>query len=193
MQMQIVSHKEQIHQETVRQYREWYGDDFRNAGTCLYWAMTGGIIFQRHGIRALLQAGTMLWPAFKDDGVNITHFGYEWSPRDPGSAAAILLGMFPEIHIWLAIPSTQEIVDFSVSYLPECAKADGKVWTQAPPPPYLWATKDEMPDGVIYRPEIPAMNWMLSWLKKDGYVKSNLSGLDVRVQLGQRNLRNASV
>lgn len=188
--------KDQIYQETVRQYHEWYGKNFRKAGTCMYWALTGGLIFQRHGIRSLLQAGTMLWPAFEEDGVNSTHFGYEWSPEDPASQAAFALGMFPEIHIWLALPDTQEIVDFSVKHLPKACKLDptmSRVWTKPFPPEYLWATKDEMPDGVIYRPEIPAMNWMLSRLRKDGYVKDNRQSLDLRVQLGQRNLRDVAV
>lgn len=188
--------KDQIYQETCRQYVEWYGETHRKASTCMYWSLTGGLVFQRHGIRALLQAGTMMWPAFEDDGVNSTHFGYEWSPNDPGSQAALKLGLFPEIHIWLALPATQEIVDFSVKYLPEASANDiacPRLWTRTAPPEYLWATKDELPEGVIYRPEIPAMNWMLSRLKKDGYVKDNRQSLDVRVQLGQRNLSDASV
>ncbi|HXJ55424.1 MAG TPA: hypothetical protein VNU68_02055, partial [Verrucomicrobiae bacterium] len=113
--------KENIYNETLRQYVEWYGEGHGANGSCLYWALTGGLVFQRHGIRSMLQAGTMLWPAFEDDGVNITDFGYEWDPNDVGSKAALALGMFPEIHIWLGLPDTQEIVDFSVRHLPECA------------------------------------------------------------------------
>lgn len=177
----IVSHKEDIYNEVLRQYVDWYGEEHQGAGTCAHWAMTGGLVFQRHGIRALLQAGTMLWPAFDDDGVHDTHFGYEWNPAELGSKVALRLGMFPEIHVWLAIPKAQEIVDFSVRHLPECAARDGKVWTKPTPPPFLWVTKDELPDGVIYRPEIPAMNWLLSRLQKDGHVKVNRPCLDISV------------
>jgi hypothetical protein len=165
--------KQQIYREVVNRFDAWYPseEDQQRDGACMYWNFIGGLIFQRHGIRAILQAGDMLWPAFEDDGVNITHFGYEWSPTDEGSIAAHILGLFPEIHVWLAIPERQEIVDFSVKYLPEAARRDGKVWVKPRPPEFLWATEAEMPEGVVYRPKIGACLWLHQRLVKDGHIK----------------------
>lgn len=174
--------KDQIYNETVEKYVRRYGRDYCMGGTCMYWALTAGLVFQRHGVRSLIQAGSMQWPAFDDDGLKDTHFGYEWSPNDMGSQAALLLGLFPEIHVWLALPERQEIVDFSVRYLPEAAAKDGKVWVKPPPPKFLWATLEEMPEGVFYRPEIGAIAWLLARLEKDGYVKTNSKGLDLCVK-----------
>jgi hypothetical protein len=169
--------KETIYRETVSQYTEWYGEEHAGNGACLYWSLTAGAVFQRHGIRSLLQAGTMLWPACEDHGTNNTHFGYTWSPEDIGSKAALKLGLFPEIHIWIGLPETQEIVDFSVRHLPELAAKDGVIWTLPRPPEFLWATKDELPEGVRYMPEIPAMNWLLARLMKDGHVKQSVPAI----------------
>ena len=138
----------------------------------MYWAFIGGLVFQRHGVRGVLQAGTMLWPAFEDDDVNDTHYGYEWSPEHEASQAALMLGLIPEIHTWLALPETQEIVDFSVKYLPQSAARDGKVWVKPNPPDFLWVTEDAMPEGVVYRPEIEACHWMHRRLMKDGHLRS---------------------
>jgi hypothetical protein len=166
--------KETIYQQTVAQYNEWYGDDpsHKINGCCLYWALTGAIIFQRHGIRSIIQAGTMQWPGREDDGVNDTHFGYVWSPEREESQAALRAGIFPEIHIWLALPERGEIVDFSVSFLPGLAERDGFKWTLPPPPQYLWSTKDEMPEGVIYSPKFQAIAWLTGKLEADGLIQS---------------------
>jgi hypothetical protein len=42
--------KENIYNETVQQYAEWYGPDHGSLGSCLYWAMTGGHVLLRHNI-----------------------------------------------------------------------------------------------------------------------------------------------
>jgi len=38
---------------------------------------------------------------------------------------AMLMGNLPEIHIWIGIPETQELVDFSTGQLPKIATALG--------------------------------------------------------------------
>jgi hypothetical protein len=165
--------KERIYNETLRQYIDWYGAEHGANGSCLYWSLTAGLVLQRHGIRSILQAGTMLWPMAEDTGTNETHFGYQWDPTDIGSQAALEVGAMPEIHIWIVLPETQEIIDFSVRHLPRLAALDGKTWTKETPPDFLWVKKEQMPDGVIYRAEVGATLWLIRKLAQDGYVKSN--------------------
>src|ERR1039458_4502496 len=88
--------KLEIYQATSARYREWYGDQDGQGGSCLYWSLTLMGVMLQHGYRALIQAGSMSWPIMppgEDDGKSPTHFSYEWSPRREESQAALKLGV----------------------------------------------------------------------------------------------------
>lgn len=145
----------------------WYPDT-EDEGACLHWAHAGCCILRLCGYRAILNAGSMNWP------INIgapepipTHFSYEWHPQDAPSVAAVAAGNMPEIHIWCALPDTNEIVDFSTgSFRKLATERHGLTWNAPDPPPYLWAKANHLPRGVYYRPDIGAIRFVLQRLER---------------------------
>lgn len=104
------------------------------------------------GCKAVLQAGSMQWPRIRpeqDDGKCATHFAYMWTPTSPISQRQLRRGATPELHAWVGILDTQEIVDVQTRYFPQaCQLLIGQDWPGDPPPDYLWAS--EAPHGVVY-------------------------------------------
>jgi hypothetical protein len=159
--------KLEIYRVTSGRYRQWYGD--RQGGSCLYWSLTLTSILLQCGYRALIQAGSMSWPIVKpgeDDGQNPTHFSYQWSPWREESQAALKLGLLPEIHVWVGLPDQNELLDFSTKFLPEQAAKEGLIWRTAPPPDFLWCGPSELPDSVMYKPDIAAIGFILDRLSR---------------------------
>ena len=164
-----LSEKLEIYRATSARYHEWYGDRDGQGGSCLYWSLTLMGVLLQHGYRALIQAGSMSWPIVppgEDDGKSPTHFSYEWSPWREESQAALTLGLLPEIHVWVGLPDQNELLDFSTKSLPEQAAKDGLVWRTAPPPDFLWCGPSELPDGVIYKPNLDAIGFVLDRISR---------------------------
>jgi len=160
--------RQQVHAAVLRRYREWYGTDHMQRGSCLYWTLTGLVILRGLGFRALLQAGSMSWPilfADQDDGTSPTHFSYEWSPWREESQAALKLGLLPEIHMWIGLPDQNELIDFSTKWLPQQAAQEGLVWRTEPPPDFLWCGPADLPAGVIYQPNMEAIQFALNFIR----------------------------
>ena len=144
-----------------------YGPDFKTSGQCcLYWMMAGIAAIRRHtGLLAIPQAGSVSWPIVTpelDDGVCATHFSMMWNtPKEDAvgigmaevSESAVAL---PEMHCWIAIPETGEIVDFSTLYLPRIAEKCGFKWRAQLPPRYLWTKARRLPERVFYEPNAAA-------------------------------------
>jgi len=154
-----------IYRLTSARYHDWYGDQQRQGGPCLYWSLTLMGVLLQNGYRALIQAGNLSWPIVppgQDDGTRSTHFSYEWSPWREESKAALKLGMLPEIHIWVGLPDQNELLDFSTKFLPQQAAKEGLVWRTALPPDFLWCGPSELPDGVIYKPNLDAIGFVLN-------------------------------
>jgi hypothetical protein len=145
--------KQRLYDKAKEKLIAWYGSGSAGQGACLYWTQVGLIELQQAGFRVVLQAGQMSWPMVApelDDGRIATHFSYMWSPDTEQSHAAIAAGKLPEMHTWVALPITGELVDFSTGLFPTLARDRcGAQWTAAPPPLFLWGRP---PDGVIYRP-----------------------------------------
>jgi hypothetical protein len=118
-------------------------------GACLVWAMAAMAVLPRFGLKPCIQAGSMSWP-MDPNAVppKPTHFGYEWTPGQRTSDE----GLMPEIHVWVGLTRSQEIVDFSTSELPAKAKLHGVAWSGPKPPPFLWVRTKGLPVGVHYRP-----------------------------------------
>lgn len=117
---------------------------------CLYWAaLTRDYLNERYDVGAELRAGTACWRFnAHDDGHTPTHFSYVWDPDSPLSRAMLERGLLPEMHCWVSIPRTGEVVDLTTRYLVFRAAQAGMKWTAPEPPPFLWT--DKLPDGVIY-------------------------------------------
>lgn len=123
-------------------------------GGCLHWAVAGYRQLRADGFQPLLQAGTALWPyvpASLDDGTSNTHYGFEWDPRSPASLRAVRAGNLPEMHVWLALPETRTIIDFTTWEWSTRAAGGGISWhPDLLPPNYLWT--QALPERVVYRP-----------------------------------------
>ncbi len=160
--------RQSVSQEVHQRYQQWYGQEHMQRGTCLYWALTGMGILLSHGFRALIQAGSMSWPILPphlDDGKQPTHFTYEWSPWREESQAALKLGLLPEIHIWIGLPDQNELVDFSTKWLPQQAAREGLTWKTEPPPNFLWCGPSDLPAGVVYKPNMEAIRFILNFIQ----------------------------
>jgi hypothetical protein len=168
--------KSEIYQITSARYHRWYGKMKQegHGGSCLYWSLALMGVLIEHGYRALIQAGSMSWPIVppgQDDGHNPTHFGYEWSPWREESQVALRLGLLPEIHVWVGLPDQNQLLDFSTKFLPEQAAKEGLVWRTERPPDFLWCSPLELPDGVIYKPDLDAIRFILNRIMKGAYAK----------------------
>jgi len=156
--------KLEVYRITSGRYHEWYQHHQGQGGRCLYWSLAlMGVLLDR-GYRALIQAGSLSWPIVmpgEDDGKSSTHFSYEWSPWREESKAALKLGLLPEIHVWVALPDQNELLDFSTKYLPQQAAQEGLIWRTPHPPDFLWCGPSELPDGVIYKPDMQAIRFIL--------------------------------
>lgn len=142
-------------------------------GRCLYASLSALFILKKEYPDVIVQAGSMSWPIIPpelDDGVSPTHFSYEWSSSHPDTLMAILQNRMPEMHVWLVIPSTEEIIDMTTYELPTMAEEKAKLkWQSARPPDYLWVNFNAIPSNVIYRANrdaiVLAMNYMERTIK----------------------------
>lgn len=153
----------------IRELLAMHHPNLDPAKGCVYHATATVFTLQKHGVRAVFQAGTAMWPRIKpeeDDGVSSTHFSYVWEPDSATTALRLQNNLLPEMHAWAAIPDTQEIVDVTTKYLPrQCEERACLAWTAPQPPDFLWASADEWPDNVVYRPCILAIQCALNLLK----------------------------
>jgi hypothetical protein len=160
--------KLEIYRAVSSRYHEWYGDK-DNGGRCFYWSLTLMGVLLQEGYRALIQAGSLSWPIVplgQDDGHSPTHFSYEWSPWREESQAAFRLGLLPEIHVWVGLPDQNELLDFATKFLPEQARKEGLIWRTPHPPDFLWCSPSELPDGVIYKPDLDAIGFILDRIRR---------------------------
>lgn len=120
---------------------------------CLYWAaLTRDYLNKHYDVGAELRAGSMSWRFnAHDDGRSATHFTYLWDADSPLTRAMLERGLLPELHCWVEIPRTREIVDLTTRYLVFRAARAGIKWTAPEPPPFVWTA--ELPDDAVYSPD----------------------------------------
>ena len=138
-------------------------------GLCLWYAHHVAQVLWRHHYPVTIQSGSLQWPRLKreeDDGKIDTHFSYMFSPGTPESQLSMALGNLPEMHVWVGILNTQELVDFSTRHLKAAAQARGMAWTADPPPRYLWCPANQLPDWVVYTPSRQATIYACTLLKR---------------------------
>jgi len=149
--------KDAIHQRVQGRMRRWYGERAETGMACLYIMQCGMVELHQHGINCLPAAGSASFEIQPDDG-KMSHFSYIWN-GDPNAELrrqAMLTGdqvSLPEMHCWIYLPDTKEVVDFSTGHLPAAAKAMGFEWKVTPPPPYIWAQPLFLWPRAIYQPK----------------------------------------
>lgn len=148
--------------------------------SCLYMTLVGGMVLAKHGVRGVPQGGSMQFPMVdlaQDDGVMNTHFAFVWDPESLDSRLAMAQDMLPEMHVWIGIPDTQEIVDFNTGTFPDFAKSINLDWPGAKPPKYIWDTCQALDKkGIVYRPNRKATQLAMYAMARinANYVKSIL-------------------
>lgn len=151
--------KDAIHRRVQGRMRRWYGEERGSTGMgCIYWMQTGMVELHRSGINCMPAAGTAHFEMQPDDVKNVTHLTFEWG-GDPNAElrrTAVLTGdnqvALPEMHCWIWLPDTKEVVDFSTGHIPTLAKTFGFEWKTKPPPPYIWARPESLFPRAIYQP-----------------------------------------
>ncbi len=130
---------------------------------CLYWSFYACRVLERRGERAVIQAGSLEYPmGGLDDGVSATHFSYLWEPDSAETRRRIAADAMPELHVWVGLPESGEILDVTTCFLQAQARRLGLLWRGPAPPPFLWERADQLPGrGVIYIPERRAIAWAL--------------------------------
>lgn len=132
--------------QLVAEIRAAVREDFpelRIERSCLYTSLYTVLFLKQRGILSCLQAGSTGWrivPSDLDDGIGITHFSFVWSPHEMASRIAMMSGDLPEMHVWVGIPATQELIDLNTGQLPAFLKhvCPGQEWLAPAPPDYLW-------------------------------------------------------
>lgn len=124
---------------------------------CL-WYTFGAIPFVQKVLKkkVIPQGGTASWRRVRDeddDGVLPTHFTYLFDFDDPLTTMSLLLRQLPEMHCWMAVPSTGDIIDLSVKHQTRaCYENTQMVWQAYPLPEYLWLNvNDPEQDDFVYR------------------------------------------
>lgn len=155
--------KSELYAEVVKRVAAFAPPDAAPTALCFYYSAFGIEALREAGLRAVLQAGTASWPRIRpdqDDGVVMTHFSYLWSPNEIQSRLAVAQGAMPEMHVWIALPDTGELVDFTTAFWPTQAKLlTGMDWPGDQPPTYFWGK--ELPKGVQYKPVRDAVTFAL--------------------------------
>lgn len=147
-------------------------------GACLFLAV--GFMqafYEWTGVVTLLQAGSASFkmiPDNQDDGVSPNYFSYQFSLA--AALPYVARGKLPEMHCWVGIKETRELVDVSTEFLPDqCKKLSGMDWRTPPPPPFVWDTTAalERQRDLIYEPDVEAIKIALLFADhiKDGRTK----------------------
>lgn len=138
--------------------------------TCLLHAYALAAIMKRDGIDTVPQAGTLSWKFVDDehdDGISPNWFHYQWEGiTNKHVQAALMRGQMPEMHVWVGIPETQELVDITTCFLKKQVKdLIGAEWKAADPPDYLWCNIKKIPDGVVYHAKADAIITTISMVE----------------------------
>jgi len=123
---------------------------------CIFWCYVTAHFLREAGLNPLIQAGTMLWPRKYpplDPNDNDCTFGYLCTHDLQAMTEDIKDGRLPELHAWIVLPETLEIVDPTTKYLDvQCRRVFRRFWLGPQPPDYIWGTVDVLPDGAVYIP-----------------------------------------
>lgn len=152
------------------------GDNIELA--CLSWADMTERFLRMAGYRTCIQAGSAfykrvpgdpaLWP--HDD----SHFSYVWDGSVSSMQVADLLlngGHLPEMHVWVALPDSMEIIDLTTCYVASnCERLTGLKFLADPLPDYYWRTPDYLPapqTTIDMVPDLEATKLALLLLNRD--------------------------
>lgn len=141
---------------SARQFIKENYPTLKPSAACLYsaFAILKEIHSRQLKVRAMPNAGSMHWPCIdltKDDGIGNTHFAYVWSPSSIQSQISIAFGNLPEMHVWVVLPETNELIDICTGAFPSAYhEITDNTWSGPLPPDYIWGRFEDLPNGVYY-------------------------------------------
>lgn len=132
---------------------------------CLWFAYFTALAIGNRGGRPVIQAGSAYWPIIPREMAELDYpgvhrFGYEFTP---GAHNALILrsrGYLPEIHCWVGLPNSGELIDVTTCYWKRCCAElfPDEKWLAPDPPDYFWQINTRpFPWGVDYRPDRQAI------------------------------------
>lgn len=95
--------------------------EMEQKGACFYYMISTLIVLEDYGFRVTPMAGSAYYKQTKDG----KSYGYEWSPDTERSRLALEQGGLPEIHCFVGLIDSEEIVDVSVRHVKTLAKSAG--------------------------------------------------------------------
>lgn len=129
----------------VQRVRQQFTTDFphvKEEVACLYLSILVCLELMRLNQRPVFQCGSIQWRAVSeaaDDGRSATHYSMIWSPHEFKSIQSMLNGGLPELHCWVGLVDSQEVIDLTVKFFPMAwKKAVGYDWSAKVPPDYVW-------------------------------------------------------
>lgn len=139
--------KDEVFAAVQKRMLEWYGP-FTTGGRCLYWMHTGlATLFHEFKILAQPAAGSAGWDWGDAQWEFI--FGSEPDARTYGDPSASPL---PEMHCWIYLPITQEVIDFSMCELAQTIRAITREDWNVKVPRYIWSKPEALHPSAIYIP-----------------------------------------
>ena len=126
-----------------------------NAGSCVYLTAALCLVAHLWDLRVIPQGGSAYW--LRHSPLPDDFWGYQYLPPvDPK-------GLPLEIHVWAALPDTNEIVDLATGeWRQTCAMCEGADWKTMDadakksfwpgpiPPSFLWVRGSQYPSTAIY-------------------------------------------
>ena len=120
--------------------------------SCMWYAFETIRVLNSYGTRAIMQAGSASWkivPDDQDDGVSPNQYSYVCDISTRDVALLMVQGLLPEMHVWAAIPETNEVIDLTTRFIPRLAKSIGSKCL-VEQPPYIWEDVKKLTRKDIY-------------------------------------------
>jgi len=140
---------------------------------CLFWSWYVLDELRKINIKACLQGGSAFWRRIKqseDDGIDPSvDWGYKFE-LSTATVNAIASNLLPEMHVWVAIPSQNTIIDLLTPIFKKRCLLEFP-WTAPDPPEYLWHTVLELErlrehQVFFYEPDLQATQLAYLYIKE---------------------------
>lgn len=168
-------YKRDLYEKTKARMAGWYSEHGTNLGQrCLYWMHCGVVELAQAGLRPAPCCGSFHFRIADSTTANLqdgfTHLSYQWNgPNNQDrrmaecSATATPL---PEMHCWIWLPQTQEVVDFSTGELADACRSLRLPWGRKDTVDFVWGNPADLARNMdaIYIPNRDATDYAVRLL-----------------------------
>lgn len=157
--------KAEIIRDAERLYQLHFGSLDESALCCLYWSWCAVSAARMRGVRLVLQAGSAYWritPETAEVEGKPNFYGYSWKGPQPIEGQPL-----PEVHVWVANPQKQILIDMTARFQKDNAEASGLQWKTPAPPDVIWGKPEQLAkQGYLYLPHKEAILFAQTLLKR---------------------------